>query len=132
MLKQERKGLVNGRCLDHMVIFQHQGYLFSESQKLIEQRGQESLQRGMRSVQTLEKGRPDVRVKAVQSGSQIGPEMKGIVVSFIYSQPRDTRGVRTLVGGMEPIAKQSRFTKTGWGTQQCESGSRLRESGEQA
>jgi hypothetical protein len=69
MLKQEKKALVNRRGLDYMVIFQHQGDLLSQSQKLIEQRGQESLQGWVRSLQTLEKSRPDVRVKALQCGS---------------------------------------------------------------
>src|SRR5438132_1994867 len=131
VLKQERKGLVNGRCMDHIVIFQWQGHLLSHGQKVIEQRGQESVQGWMRSLQTLEKGCADLRVKALQSGSQIGPETQGIVVGLIYNQPGNARGVRTLVGGREPITEQSRFAKPSWSAQECEPGSRLCESCEQ-
>src|SRR6516165_1796 len=98
MLKQESKALVNGRCLDDMVIFQHQGHRLSQGQKLIEQRGQESLQRWLRSLQTLEKGRADVRGKTLQSGSQIGPETRGIVVLVVKREPRDLASTFTRPG----------------------------------
>ena len=91
VLQQEGHPALNGVGGDDVVVIQHEGEIACiTAHQVIGQHGQHGLRwRGLRGVQQRERGRPELCIKGLQGGNQVGEKARGVVVLRFQREPGD-------------------------------------------
>ena len=112
VLQQEGHPPLNGVGGDDVVVIQHERNIACTTvHEIIRQHGQHGLwRRGLRGVQHCERGCPNLCIKRLQGGNQVGEKAGGIVVLRFQREPGDRHTALC-----QPLGKQGGFAEAGGG-----------------
>ena len=88
MVEDKRQRLVDRRCVNHVVVVEHQSYVCCPRADHIEEHGQDRLdRRWLRRLEQHERGGANTWIQGIERSDNITPEADGVIFTRVQRDP---------------------------------------------